>query len=132
MTLDESWFYRNIDWEQQWLLGDNEPRTKTRRGADRDKTMLTTVWSTTGFLPIDTMLKGEKYTARCFIDNILTPICGELILHGIGKLVIHGSRSRRPNAQVVLEFVPQQKDKLPHIRHLPQTEHPLTFSFSAT
>jgi hypothetical protein len=30
VTIDESWFCWEIDWEQQWLPEDNKPGTRTR------------------------------------------------------------------------------------------------------
>jgi hypothetical protein len=69
---------------------------------------LTFVWNKIGFHVIDAMPKGEKYSARYFIDKILTPICGGLIPHGTRKLVIHADNSRCHNAKVVLESMSQQ------------------------
>jgi hypothetical protein len=46
VTLDESWFYWDIDGEQQWLTADDEPGTRRRRGINREKTMLTVVSNT--------------------------------------------------------------------------------------
>jgi hypothetical protein len=71
--------------------------------------MVTIVWDTISFHPIDTMPKGEKYSARYYTDKILIPICAVLILHGTRKSVIHADDSCCENAKVVLEFVSQQK-----------------------
>jgi hypothetical protein len=71
VTLDESWFYWDIDWEQQWIPGDEEPATRKRRGIDREKTMLTIVWNTAGFHLVDAMPKGEKSYARYFLEKIV-------------------------------------------------------------
>jgi hypothetical protein len=46
VTLEESWFYWDIDLKQQWLPADDEPGTRRRRGIDREKTMLTVLWNT--------------------------------------------------------------------------------------
>jgi hypothetical protein len=43
VTLDDSWLYWDIDWEQQWLPADGEPGTQRTRDIDREKMMLTVV-----------------------------------------------------------------------------------------
>jgi hypothetical protein len=50
--------------------------------------MLTVVWNTRGFHLVDAIPRGEKFSAWYFIDNILTPICVQLIPTGRRKLVI--------------------------------------------
>jgi transposase len=120
VTLDESWFYWEIDWEQQWLPEDDEPGTRTRRGIDRKKTMLTIVWNTRGFHVIDAMPRGETFSARYYIDHILTPICRRLIPTGRRKLVIHADNSRCHTAKVVLDFVSQNGVRVaPHPPYSP-------------
>jgi hypothetical protein len=59
----KSWFYWEIDWEQQWLPEDDKLGTKIERGIDHNKTMLTTVWNQNGFHLIDAIPKLEKYSA---------------------------------------------------------------------
>jgi hypothetical protein len=76
VTLDESWFHWNTYREPQWLPEDDERGTRTRRGIDRDKTILTIVWNVIGFHLFNATPKREKDNARYFIDNILTPLCG--------------------------------------------------------
>jgi hypothetical protein len=115
ITTDESWFYWEIDWEQQWLPEDDEPRTRTRRGIDHNRTMLTIVWNPNGFHLIDAMPQGEKYSARYYIDNILIPSCQRLIPAGKRKSVTHKDNPRRPTAKVALDFVLQRKVRIaPH------------------
>jgi hypothetical protein len=111
VTLDESWFYWDIDWEQQWLPADDESGTRRRRGIDREKTTLTVIWNMQRFYLIDGMPRGEKFSAPYFIDKILTPICAQLIPTGRRKLVIHADNSRCHNAKVVLDFMSQNQAK---------------------
>jgi hypothetical protein len=105
VTLDESWFYWDIDWEQQWLPVDDDPGTQRRRGIDREQTMLTVVRNTKGFHLIDAMTRGEKFNAWYFINQILTPICAQLSPTGRHKLVIHADNSRCHSAKLVLDFI---------------------------
>jgi hypothetical protein len=85
ITLDDSWFYSEIGWEQQWLAEDHQPRTKTRRGIDHDKKMLKIFSNPKGTHLIDAMPKREKHSTRYYVDNILTVICQRLIPAGQGK-----------------------------------------------
>jgi histone-lysine N-methyltransferase SETMAR len=109
--LDESWFYWDIDCEQQWLPADDEPGTRRRRGIDREKAMLTVAWNTRGFHLIGAMPRGEKFTAWYFIDKISTPIWAQLIPTWRRKLVIHADNSRCHNAKVVRDFISQKQAK---------------------
>jgi hypothetical protein len=111
VTLDESWFYWDIDLEQQWLPADDESRMPRRRGIDRGKTMLTVVWNTRGFHLADAMPRGEKFSTWYFINKILTPICAQLIPIGKPKLVIHADNSQWHSAKVVLDFLSEKRAK---------------------
>jgi hypothetical protein len=82
--------------------------------------MLAIVWNPNGFHLIDAMPKGEKYSARNYIDNILTPICQRLIPAGKRKLIIHTENSRCHTTKIVLNFLSQRKSYLPRIPHVPQ------------
>jgi hypothetical protein len=44
--------------------------------------MLMIVSNPNGFRPIDAMPKGEKHSARFYLDDILTPVCQQLIAAG--------------------------------------------------
>jgi hypothetical protein len=60
ITLNESWFYWEIDWEHQWVPEDNDLRTRTRGGIDHNKMMLTILWHQNCLDLIDAMSKrGE-------------------------------------------------------------------------
>jgi hypothetical protein len=109
LTLDESRFYWEIDWEQQSLPEDDEPGTRTRRGTDHSNTMLTIAWNSNDFHLIDAMPKGEKHGARYHINNITTPICQPLIPAGQRKFVIYPDDSQCHNAEVVFDFLSQRK-----------------------
>jgi hypothetical protein len=91
--------------------------------------MLTVVWNTRGFHLIDVMPRGEKFSARYFIDKNLTPICAQLIPTGRHKLVIHADNSQCHNAKVVLDFMSQNQAKsAPHLPYSPDLP-PSDFSF---
>jgi hypothetical protein len=93
VTLDESWFYCDIDWETQWLPADDEPGTRRSRGIGREKTILAVVWNTRGLYLIDVIPRGEKFRAQYFLDKTLTPICTQLIRIGRRKLGIQADDS---------------------------------------
>jgi hypothetical protein len=65
--------------------------------------MLAIVWNPNNFRLINAMRKGERYTARRYIDNITSPIFQRLIPAGKRKLVIHADHSRCHTAKVVLD-----------------------------
>jgi transposase len=77
--------------------------------------MLTIFWNPNGLHLIDAIPKREKYSTRCYVDNILIPICQRLIPADKYKLVIHADNSPCPTASVVLDFVSQRKVHLPRI-----------------
>jgi hypothetical protein len=63
VTIDESWFYWEINWEQQWFPEDDEPAIRTKAGINDNKMLLTIVWKSNGFCAIDEIPKGEKCNA---------------------------------------------------------------------
>jgi hypothetical protein len=79
--------------------------------------MLIIFWNPNGIQLIDAMPKREKYSTRCYVDNILTPICQRLIPAGKCKLVIHAENSPCHTANVVLDFVSRRKVRF--ARHCP-------------
>jgi hypothetical protein len=94
--------------------------------------MLMIVWNPNGFLLIDAIPKGEKYSARFDIDGILTSNCQRLIAAGKRKFVIHADNSRCQTAKVVLNFVSQGKIRFAmHPPYSPDIT-PSGFSFSVT
>jgi hypothetical protein len=121
VTLDDSWLYWEIDWERRWLAEDDQPGTRTRRGNDHGKTMLTLFWNPNGLHLTDMMPKREKHSARYYVDNILTPICQRLIPAGKCKLVIHTNNSPCHTANVALDFVSPRKVRFTPHPHIPQT-----------
>jgi hypothetical protein len=119
LTLDESLFYSEIDWEQQSLPEDDEQGTRTKRGNGHSNMMLMIAWNSNGFHLIDAMPKGEKHSARYHINNITTPICQRLIPAGERKLVIQPDNSLCHTAKVVLDFVSQKDRFALHPRYSP-------------
>jgi hypothetical protein len=92
--------------------------------------MLMIVWNPNGFRLIDAMPKGEKSTARLYIDDTLTPICQRLIAAGKHKFVIHAENFWCHTAKVVLNSVSQAKIRFAlHPLYSPDIA-PSDFSFS--
>jgi hypothetical protein len=114
-TLDESWFYWEVDLAQQCLPEDDEPGTRTTKGIYHSETMLPIGWNLHGFH---------------LIDNSLTPICQRLIPAGKGKLVIHTDNSRCRTPKVVLDFMSQRKVRFaPHPPYSPDLAPSDSFLF---
>jgi hypothetical protein len=66
--------------------------------------MLAIVWDPNDFHLIGVMPKRKKYSARCDIDNVLAPICQQLIPAGkCAQLLLV------PHCQSALDFVSQRK-----------------------
>jgi hypothetical protein len=120
VTLDDSRFYWEIDWEWQWLAEDDQPEPRTRGGIHHGRTMLVIFWDPNGRHLIDVMPKREKYSPRYYIDNILTPFCQRLNPAGKCKFVIHADNTPCHTANVVLDFASQRKVRFdPHSLYYP-------------
>jgi hypothetical protein len=61
--------------EQQWLPEDFEPGMMAIRAIGHSERRVMIIPNLDGFQLIDAMPKGEKRSARYFIDTVLTPIC---------------------------------------------------------
>jgi hypothetical protein len=116
VTLEESW----SDWEKQWLPDDDEPETRRRRGFDHSQTLLIIIWNPNDFSLIDAMHKGQKYSARYYLDNILTPICQRLIPTVKHQLVIHADTSGAPVPKSSSTLCRKEKSDLPRIPIFPR------------
>jgi hypothetical protein len=77
--------------------------------------MLTIVWNPNSLHFTTAMPKGERYSVRYYVDNVLTPVCQRLIPADRHKLVIHADNSSCHTANSVLDFVSQRKVRFaPH------------------
>jgi hypothetical protein len=63
-TLDESWFYLNMDHELIWLEWDEESPGRERHTMQSEKAMIAIVWNPSGFYLIILRPKGFKFNAR--------------------------------------------------------------------
>jgi hypothetical protein len=105
---------------RQWLTEDDQPGTRTRRGIDQGKKMLTTFWNPNGLHLVNVMPKREKYSTRYYVDNILTPTCQRLIQAGKRKLIIRANNSPCHIVNVVFDFLSQRKVRFaPHPPYCP-------------
>jgi hypothetical protein len=73
VTLDESWFYLNTDYELIWLHPDGEIPERERLTIQSGKVMLTIVWNPSGFHLINVLPKGFKFkfNASFYVIQIL-------------------------------------------------------------
>jgi hypothetical protein len=94
--------------------------------------MVMIVWNPNGFRLIDAMLKREEYSARFYIDGILTSNCQRLIAAGKRKFVIHADNFRCQIAKVVLNSVSQGKVRFAMRPPYSPDVTPSDFSFSVT
>jgi hypothetical protein len=91
----------------------------TRREIDCDNTMLTIVWKRCGFHPIKEMPKGERNSARDFIEKIRTPICQWLIAEVKRTSVMCHDKSWWHNAKVVSFLRSRKEPDSPHQSYSP-------------
>jgi hypothetical protein len=94
--------------------------------------MLTIAWNLNGFRLIDAMPKGQKQSARYHINNITIPICQQLIPAGKHILINHPITPGATLPKSSSALCRKEKSDLTRIPHIPQTQHHLTSSFSAT
>ena len=82
--------------------------------------MIPVVWNPHGFVVIDSLPKGEKFTSRYYISNILSqliPIANESRKR---KIVIHADNARPHSAKTVKYFVDLNNMKVaPHPPYSP-------------
>jgi hypothetical protein len=73
VTLDESWFYLNMNHELLWLQQDEENAERERHTVQSEKVMITIVWNPSGFHLIKLLPKRFKFNARYYVTQILDP-----------------------------------------------------------
>jgi hypothetical protein len=76
VTLDESWFYINLntDHELIWLQPDGEIPERELRTIQSEKVMFTIVWNLSSFHLINVLPKGFKLNASFYVTQILGPL----------------------------------------------------------
>jgi hypothetical protein len=63
VTLDESWFYFNMDHQLIWLQPDEKIPERERRTMQSEKVMITAMWNPSGFHLFKLRSKGSKFNA---------------------------------------------------------------------
>ena len=114
ITLDQSWFYLNTDYERQWLPPDADRPEKERVMISSKKIMVTIVWNTSGMLLIDMLPKGVKYNSDYYINHILRPLVEILDNdpdHSREKFVIHADNAKPHTSKKTVEFFEENKIK---------------------
>jgi hypothetical protein len=73
VTLDESWFYINLntDHELIWLQPDGDIPERERLTIQSEKVMRTIIWNPSGFNLINVLPKGFKFNASFYVTQIL-------------------------------------------------------------
>jgi hypothetical protein len=71
VTLDESWFYLNMDHELIWLQPNQETPERERHTVQSEKAMITIVWNPSGFHLIKLLPKGFKFNASYYVTQVL-------------------------------------------------------------
>jgi hypothetical protein len=74
MILDESWFYRENDKEQMWLLPHEKVPERSKHVIQSRKNLVTIAWNPDGFHSIKALPKGMKLNSTYYIHEILTPL----------------------------------------------------------
>jgi hypothetical protein len=123
VTLDESWFYLETDYEQVWIPQDAEPPERQRLTIQSKKLMITVVWTPLGFARIAALPKGVKFNSDYYISEILSPL---LAWHrrtaggGRGNLIVHADNARPHKSKKVRQFMERNKMEMaPHPPYSP-------------
>jgi hypothetical protein len=114
VTLDESWFYLNMDHEFIWLQPDEEVSEMERYAVQSEKVMLTIVWNSVGFYLVDSLSRQAKLKMDHYVTNILSQfaIWREIQVRKTDrKLIIHSDDVRPHTARRTLEFLEQNRMK---------------------
>ena len=107
-TGDESWFYLNTDYNQQWLPEGETPSNKIKKMIDSKKYMLTIFWNPNGFILVEALDDNTVFNAEYFINEILEQINfrtasdREKIKK---KLVLHYDNARPHISKKVLNYL---------------------------
>jgi hypothetical protein len=105
LTCDESWLWRTIDYEQQWLSVSAERPDRPRRVITSPKAMIILFWSPLRFPAIQTLPQKLPFTAEFLVDGMLPsvivakPSCDRrqrLFLHK-NKASPHSNTVREPD-----------------------------------
>jgi hypothetical protein len=122
VTLDESWFYLNLnpDPELIWLQPDGEIPERERPMIQSEKVMLTIVWNPSGFHLINVLPKGFKFNAIFYVTQILGQL-SDWRRTQVGrtnrKLWVDADNARPHTATMTLQFMQQsamRRDPNPH------------------
>jgi hypothetical protein len=112
VTLDESWFYLNVntDHELIWLQPDGEIPERERRTIQSEKVMLTIVWNPSCFHLINFLPTGFKFkfNASFYVTQIFGPL-SDWRKTQVGKtnrkLWVHAENARPHTATMTLQFM---------------------------
>jgi hypothetical protein len=137
VTLDESWFYFNLntDHELIWLQPDGEIPERERRTIQSKKVMLTIVWNPSGCHLINVLPKGFKFNASFYVTLILS-LLSDWRRTQVGrtnrKLWVHADNARPHTATVTRQFIQQSAMRRAPIPHTHPIWDPLISISSIT
>jgi hypothetical protein len=80
VTLDESWFYLNLNTDHKliWLQPDEEIPERERRTIQSEKVMFPIVWNSSDFHLINVLPKEFKFKFKFNASFYVTQILGQL------------------------------------------------------
>ena len=73
-TGDESWFYLNTYYNQQWFPEGETPSKRVKKMIDSKKFMITVLWNSEEFLLVEALDDNMKFNEDYFINKILEKI----------------------------------------------------------
>ena len=121
ITLDESWFYLQYDYETIWINAADDPPTRAKRMISSKKIFITVVWRPSGVLLVDRLPNGMKFNSKYMVSNILTPLYENLedeINKSTRRLIIHMDNAKPHRGKIVDEFLESHR-----LRKAPQPEY---------
>jgi hypothetical protein len=123
VTLEESWFYLNTDYEVVWLPRDEKVPERERHTIQSKKFILTIVWNPRGFHLIKVLEKGRKFNAGYYIAEILESLSQWHSIEAAGterKSLVHADNVRSHTAKLSTQYFNENRMKpAPHLLYSP-------------
>jgi histone-lysine N-methyltransferase SETMAR len=118
VTLDESWIYLFSEHDLMWIAPGEIVVDRERHTVQSPKLMLTVVWNPIGFHVLKAVLKGRKFNAQYYTNDILVAISDWRRQIGgtrPNKLLVHPGNARPYTAKISRDYIGHNRMKqVPH------------------
>jgi histone-lysine N-methyltransferase SETMAR len=133
VTLDESWIYLFSEHDLMWTAPGEIAVDRERHTVQSPKFMLTVVWNPIGFHVLKVLLKGCKFNAQYYTNDILVAISDWRRKTGgtrSNKLWVHSDNARPHTAKMSRDYAGFNRMKqAPHPPYSPDLAHSDFFLF---